>query len=267
MKECHFRRFLLTLLCVHVLAFASVPLLAQDDDEDWDDEEEWADDDEDDEDWDEDDEDWDDDDEDWDDDDEDWDDDDEDDEDWDDEGSGERVFQPFKVDVGGGAAFLGTLNALLNDGSQSTASSSLGFPNFSLAPEYAISDNFGVGLRIENTTFANSIINVDGKAVEALYSASHAFSTLIQSNYYLTNSLIRPAIGIGVGMYAIQRNPYDSKDTRLLGVFNVGFGVAPRVQLFIGHIGIGCTYHYPFQDNFHRFVAVDLSIALGGGRN
>ena len=115
-----------------------------------------------------------------------------------------------------------------------------------IEPKYAITDHIGVGARGE------------------LFAGDYESVFSLTSDYTFTTKVVRPSVGLGLGLYTVYLS-------RWRGATHTAVGIAPRVQLNIGIIILGLTYHYPFSHhvndhgNFGSFVG-NLGVEVGGQR-
>ena len=141
----------------------------------------------------------------------------------------DRVFLPFKI---GGGYILGW-------------GAKAGLSLLYIEPKYAITDHIDVGVRYEKFVFRD---------YRDVYS--------LRSDYTFTTKVVRPSVGLGLGRYALGDFSFGGGDAVDL---HTVFGIAPRVQLNIGIIVLGLTYHYTFDDRGGSFVG-NLGLEFDGRR-
>ena len=140
--------------------------------------------------------------------------------------SGDRIFNPWKVDVSLGVA-------LPQDGG--------GGGLFAAEPKYAIMDQFWAGLRIEEAIMGRSFPNGDGtNSTKIMGSGSY----VLTGDFYFTTTDFRPFIGVGGGIYRLASGTIDDNSggsTTIAAATKLGALV--RAGFELGHFRMGVEYN------------------------
>lgn len=172
------------------------------------------------------------------------------------DGTKERIFKPFKVDVSLGFASpqgAGTKGGIL----------------FVVEPKYAVIDALAVGLRMETAVMARGIVGSGGQAVSATVSANASY--LATADYYLSNKGFRPFLGAGAGMYTLASAELDSNDPNVPDNIPAErkFGFMARGGFEAGHFRLGVEYNFIPQSSGgvqNNYLGIKLGAVIGGGR-
>jgi len=164
-----------------------------------------------------------------------------------------RVFKPFKVDVG----FTYDMSTNDNYGS--------GVGIF-IEPRYGINDNFIVGLRIGGLFIGGG--NVEMNFTSISVSATTITPVLFTGEYCFSIENARPFLGIGFGMY--KRTIHSIDLSAMHGIFigpttETSLGFSPRVGLNVRHFRIAVIYNYAGK-NISNFLGIQFGFEFGGGR-
>ena len=166
-----------------------------------------------------------------------------------DEGSGDRVFKKFKVDVSFGYAIPHT--------SQSAGRNAGAL--FVIEPKYAVMDQLSLGIRLEGAVMVN--VDVQGETGKAQVNASY----LATGDYYFTNTKFRPFIGAGAGIYTYAHVSSDDNISTIGDVPTISnFGFMARGGFEYGHLRVGVEYNF-VKDN-SGYLGLKLGVVIGGGR-
>lgn len=143
--------------------------------------------------------------------------------------NGDRVFNPWKVDVSLGGAIP-----------QGPGAKGGGL--FVVEPKYAVIDQFWVGLRVETAVMARSYQFSDGSSSSTNVSASGSY--LATGDYYFTTENFRPFIGVGAGIYRLASVSIDENGNNNGEIAaGVKFGGMARVGFEAGHFRLGIEYN------------------------
>jgi hypothetical protein len=103
-------------------------------------------------------------------------------------------------------------------------------------PAYRLKDILLIGIRIQNGFGPGG---------------SDIFSNTAFGQYYFSNNLFRPLIGLGVGTY-------NAKET--------SFGFYPRIGFDFGHLNFNTDFDIVGGTLNSNFLTFKLGISIGGGR-
>ncbi|WP_194774209.1 hypothetical protein [Pararhodonellum marinum] len=166
---------------------------------------------------------------------------------------GERLYKPFKVDLGINMTFPTDPNLTLGGG-------------MFVAPKYGINDNLHVGIHLGSNIlgegdfiFQNTKATVQAQAISNLS---------LTTEYYFTFEKVRPLVGLSGGMY--RRSDLEIIDEVNGTVISktgsrIGYGLAPKIGINTGIFRMDLTYHYTGK-SITNFVSIGLGIQFGGGR-
>ncbi|MEO8111328.1 MAG: outer membrane beta-barrel protein [Ginsengibacter sp.] len=166
-----------------------------------------------------------------------------------DEGTGDRIFKKFKVDVSFGYAI-----PQVSAGAGGTKAGAL----FAVEPKYAVLDELAVGLRIEAAVTAR--IDNNNESGNAKANASY----LATGDYYFSNNKFRPFLGAGAGVFTFASVDFDSNTTIEDIPTNSRFGFMARGGFEYGHLRVGAEYNFVGEKN--GYFGLKLGVVIGGGR-
>lgn len=164
------------------------------------------------------------------------------------------LYKPFKVDAGLLLAFPTTNDYELGVG-------------IYVEPKYNVTDQFAMGFKGEFVGLAsNTLLELDGDLVEVNVSGVASF--LLTADYYLTNTIARPFVGIGAGAYIL--GDVDYADDEIYSV-NLGtrLGFAPRVGVVLGHFRVALEYNViPSKEDLESrsYLGMKVGFEIGGGK-
>jgi hypothetical protein len=178
---------------------------------------------------------------------------------------GDRIFNPWKVDVSLGGAIPA-------DGG--------GGGLFVAEPKYAVADQFWAGLRIEGAVMGRSFPNGDGTNSTKIMGSS---SYVLTGDFYFTTTDFRPFIGVGGGVYRLASGTIDDNSggtTTIAAATKLGALV--RAGFELGHFRLGAEYNligssdqtlYDFNtgNTFvssikNSYIGIKAGIVFGGRR-
>ena len=166
-----------------------------------------------------------------------------------DEGTGDRIFKKFKVDVSLGYAIPQT-----SQGAGRNAGAI-----FVIEPKYAVMDQLSIGIRLEGAV----MVNVDdaGETGKGQVNASY----LATGDYYLSNNKFRPFLGAGAGVFTYANVSSDDDISTINDVPTTSdFGAMARGGFEYGHLRIGVEYN--FVPNKSGYLGLKIGAVIGGGR-
>ncbi|WDF56539.1 outer membrane beta-barrel protein [Mucilaginibacter sp. KACC 22063] len=164
-------------------------------------------------------------------------------------------YRAFKVDFGAGyASPQGSSDGGMKGG-----------VSFTLQPHYRLSDALAVGLRLEGAVLgrAQLVQFFDAPYLETVYSVTSSY--ILTGEYYLTDSFIRPFVGMGVGAFTQASVHYESDiDTYAYTVpSKTKFGVVPEAGVEIGHFRLSADYNILPQKT--GYLGIKAGFFFGGG--
>jgi hypothetical protein len=151
-----------------------------------------------------------------------------------------------------------------------------------LEAKFNITDNIAAGLRFDGVVSFGGSIGPEGSTSVSVGAAA---ATLLEAEYYLTTSSVRPFIGAGLGIYAIvsQSIEADDANTSVSQVAGRFFGVAPSLGIDLGRLRLAVTYNLILGADIvltqnvgmpnetettygQSYVLFELSFRIGGAR-
>ena len=166
-----------------------------------------------------------------------------------DEGTGDRIFKKFKVDV--------SLGYAAPQESTGTGGFKAGVL-FAIEPKYAILDVLAVGLRMEAAVTAR--IDENEETGNAKANASY----LATGDYYFSNKRFRPFLGAGAGIFTFASLDFDSNTTVEDVPTDSRFGFMARGGFEFGHLRLGAEYNFVGEKS--GYFGLKLGAVIGGGR-
>jgi outer membrane protein W len=147
-------------------------------------------------------------------------------------------YQPIRVDVTFYAAYAAADATSWGGG-------------VAVEPKFNVTDHFSAGLRLEGAGFVTQDVEVSsgGTSSNVSQGARAVAAFLAKADYYLTDSTVRPFLGVGLGLYRIGAGSQSvSSGTTGATVVQTassfrGFGFAPQVGLNLGGFRLAATYH------------------------
>lgn len=120
-----------------------------------------------------------------------------------------------------------------------------------LEPKFNATDHLSVGLRLEGAGFVTQEVKVSsgGTSSNVSQGARGVAAFLAKADYYLTESTVRPFLGVAAGFYRIGAGSQSvSSGTSGATVVQTassfrGFGFAPQVGVNLGGFRLAATYH------------------------
>jgi outer membrane protein W len=120
-----------------------------------------------------------------------------------------------------------------------------------IEPKFNVTDHLSAGLRLEGAGFVTQDVKVSsgGTSANVSQGARGVAAFLAKADYYLTDSTVRPFVGVGLGLYRIGAGS-QSVSSGAGGATVVqtassfrGFGFAPQAGLNLGGFRLAATYH------------------------
>jgi hypothetical protein len=118
-----------------------------------------------------------------------------------------------------------------------------------LEPGLRISDDLSLGLRIEGAVL---MYNLDNNYA--------VLSFTVNGQYYLSDNSLRPFIGAGLGLYAVERSGNQ-------------LGFYPRVGFDKGHFSVSFDYNFIASsitegaNAMYSYLGIKVGAFFGGGKN
>jgi outer membrane protein W len=165
-------------------------------------------------------------------------------------------FRAFKFDIGFGYAIP---TASSNGGTKAGVT-------FTLQPHYRLSDEFAVGLRIEEAGLGYENGAGNTTDIKVAFLASYC----VTGEYYLSNGSFRPFVGGGVGFFNqssadVNSNTVDqNNNTVVLVPGGTKFGLFPEVGFEAGHFRLSADYNVAGGNN--NYASFKVGFFFGGGR-
>ena len=165
----------------------------------------------------------------------------------------DRIFKPFKVDIGVNLTFPVSPDLTLGGG-------------FFVEPRYGVNDRIHLGVHLGSNIIGEGKFLFHHK--EAVTRAQAIANLSLTGEYHFVLEEVRPFVGISGGMY--RRSDYEVVDSDSRVVITrhgtmVNFGVAPRIGVVAGKFRMNATYHFSGKE-ITDFVSLGLGIQFGGGR-
>ena len=185
----------------------------------------------------------------------------------------DRVFKPFKVGFGlfTGAAFAGSSSSEV-DGDKEKLFAVRGFSVLYIEPKYAITDNIGVGFRMEAFLIGGGTVEKNGIESSVDFKLSGLGVYSLTGDYTFTTTVVRPSLGLGLGLYNQKgveiKADGTQTDTDVVDPLKdrTAFGISPRAQVNLGSFVLGLTYHLTFDEEVYDFFSFNVGVEFGGGR-
>lgn len=138
-----------------------------------------------------------------------------------------RSYQPIRVDVGIAGAYT----------------PSYGRSGFGavVEPKFNVTDNISAGLRFDGVVTFGGTLASDG---DTSISVGAAAATLLDAEYFLSTSSVRPFVGMGLGLYAIVSQSVEAgSNTSVSQAAGRYFGIAPSIGIDLGRLRLAMTYN------------------------
>jgi hypothetical protein len=149
-------------------------------------------------------------------------------------------------------------------------------------PAYHINDRFTMGVRFETTLVKRTdsyIITLDDQKITGNTSFSGAWSCSVNGQYYFSNGVFRPFVGLGFGIYTTPST--GGSETSFTNKFAYEFtegitssqkiGVYPRVGFDAGHFSFNIEFNigpsFRYENSFHTIPldSTSTSTSYKGG--
>jgi len=165
----------------------------------------------------------------------------------------QRVFAPFKVDLGINLTFPTDPNLTIGGGAFVEA-------------RYGITDQIHVGLNLGSNILGEGRFILQNR--DANINAQAIANLSLTGEYHFNTFNTRPFIGMTTGMY--RRSDYFITDAASGNVIThqgsvVNFGFAPRVGLIAGKFRLNLAYNFTGQ-GITNFINLGLGMQIGGSR-
>lgn len=165
----------------------------------------------------------------------------------------DRVFRPFKVDIGVNLSFPVSPDLTLGGG-------------FFVEPRYGVNDRIHLGIHLGSNIIGEGKFLFHNR--EAVTRAQAIANLSLTGEYHFVLEEVRPFAGISAGMY--RRSDFEVVDSNSGVLITrhgtiVNLGVAPRIGVVAGKFRMNATYHFSGK-GITDFVSLGLGIQFGGGR-
>lgn len=147
-----------------------------------------------------------------------------------------------------------------------------------LEPMYRVTDQIGVGLRLESAAFLGQPISGTPYTTSAFGVGSYT----LNGQYYFGNSTFRPFVGAGLGMFTLAAASADIAGSSVsIGAAATVFGFYPRVGFDMGHFNLSIDYNIiPSQEtdivigglitgkqtSNYSYIGLRVGASIGGGK-
>lgn len=120
-----------------------------------------------------------------------------------------------------------------------------------IEPKYNVTDHLSAGFRLDAAGFVTQDVKVSSGSTSTNVSqgARAVAAFLVKADYYLTDSTVRPFLGIGAGLYrigagsqSVSASGSGATVVQTASSFR-GFGFAPQLGLNLGGFRLAATYH------------------------
>jgi len=144
-----------------------------------------------------------------------------------------------------------------------------------------VTDQIAAGVRFDGIVTFGGRVTDDSTDV----SVGVAAATLLDGEYFLTTSSVRPFVGFGLGMYALVSQSVSASDANTSVSQSAGryFGVAPALGIELGRLRLAVTYNLILGADIEvrqnvgmaneteteygqSYFTFELAIRFGGGR-
>jgi hypothetical protein len=156
------------------------------------------------------------------------------------------TYHAFKFDIGVGYAIPSSGSG---NGTKAGAT-------FTLLPQYRLSDDFTLGLRIEGAGLGYEDNNNKTKV-------SLLESYCATAEYYLTKGGVRPFVGAGAGLFNQSQVTANSGSAQLVPG-GTNFGFFPEAGFEAGHFRMSADYD--IAGNSNNYLAFKIGFFFGGGK-
>jgi outer membrane protein W len=154
-------------------------------------------------------------------------------------------YHAFKFDLG-----LGYAEPSSGSGTKAGAT-------FTLQPHYRLTDDFAVGLRYEAALIGYENNTTGDINVAALISGCAT------AEYYLSDSMFRPFVGAGVGVFD-QASANSNDNSSTVTARSTNLGGFPEIGFELGHLRVSIDYNIAGSSN--NYVAFHIGAFFGGGK-
>lgn len=166
---------------------------------------------------------------------------------------GQRIFAPFKVDLGINLTFPTDPNLTIGGGAF-------------IEGRYGITDQLHVGLNLGSNILGEGRFILQNR--DANINAQAIANLSLTGEYHFNTFNTRPYIGLNTGMY--RRSDYFITDAASGNVINhqgsiVNFGFAPRIGLIAGKFRLNLAYNFTGH-GITNFINLGLGVQIGGSR-
>lgn len=165
----------------------------------------------------------------------------------------QRIFAPFKVDLGINLTFPTDPNLTIGGGAF-------------IEGRYGINDQLHVGLNLGSNILGEGRFILQNR--DAHINAQAIANLSLTGEYHFNTYNTRPFIGLNAGMY--RRSDYFITDASSGNVIThqgsvVNFGFAPRVGLIAGKFRLNLAYNFTGH-GITNFINLGLGMQIGGSR-
>jgi outer membrane protein X len=134
-----------------------------------------------------------------------------------------------------------------------------------LEPKFNINDRISIGLRTEATAMARGGYSINNVSAEA--EVGLGIAILPTADYYFSNRLARPYVGIGLGLYNFVSVQASTVNTQVSIPAVSKPGVFLRTGVEVWHIRAGFVYNLVGKSKSinNSYYGLTLGFIIGGG--
>ncbi|WP_143962385.1 outer membrane beta-barrel protein [Litoribacter populi] len=163
----------------------------------------------------------------------------------------QRIFHPFKVDVGINLTFPTDPNLTIGGGAFAEA-------------RYGIDDQWHVGLNLGSNILGEGQFILNNR--DATITAQAIGNISLTGEYHFNTTNTRPFLGLAAGMY--RRSDFEITDPDNGNTITnqgsiVNFGFAPRAGLMAGKFRMMVAYNFTGRQ-ITNFISLGLGMQIGG---
>ncbi len=135
-----------------------------------------------------------------------------------------------------------------------------------IEPKYNITDQITTGLRIEGAAMARGYVDVTGVRFNGEAGLNLSFVPTV--DYYFTQTLARPFLGTGAGVYNLVSAEVNAGNTTTIQIPSVTkFGFLLRGGVEIWHIRTAIEYNFIGKTGNinNNYLGLKIGFVIGGG--
>ncbi|MEH0158329.1 outer membrane beta-barrel protein [Limibacter armeniacum] len=142
---------------------------------------------------------------------------------------------------------------------------------FYVHPQYNVNEQFSVGLQAGVILSSAEELQVEDLPEGAIEPSDPTIiPVLLTGEFYFSDRVVRPFIGLGVGMYKMSAVTYKFDDNfSSIDSFESepinNYGLAPKLGLQMGPVDLSVAYHMT-GEGIADFATFNLGFTIGGGK-